>query len=43
MVVIVFLENNSRIHITHKKSCLYGLFGSPDSFETIHKKFTSTL
>ena len=35
MIVIVFRENNSKIHTTLAKSRLYGLSGSPDGFETI--------
>ena len=35
MIVIVFRENNSKIHTMLAKSRLYGLSGSPDGFETI--------
>jgi hypothetical protein len=38
MIVIIFRENNSKIHMTLVKSRLYGLSGSPDGFETIHRK-----
>ena len=35
MIVIVFRENNSKIHTALAKSRLYGLSGSPDGFKTI--------